>query len=69
MVSYQYVVNEPFLRAHGFSCPSQGLGDTVAKLAHATGISTVVHHLEHLTQKPCGCSERRNWLNEKLPYE
>ena len=60
--------HEPFLRAHGYSFPSRGVGDTLAHLAHATGVSTLVHHLEHLTQKPCGCSARREWLNEKLPY-
>jgi len=60
--------HEPFLHQHGFTFPSRGLGDTLANLAHSTGLTTLVHHLEHLTQKPCGCSARRQWLNEKLPY-
>ena len=60
--------HEPFLRAHGLSFPSRGLGDTLSKLADATGISKIVRHIEQVTNHPCGCSSRREWLNDKLPY-
>lgn len=38
--------------------PSKGLGDTVTKITSKLGIT------------PCGgCQKRKEWLNEKFPYE
>jgi hypothetical protein len=52
---------EPFLHAHGLRFPSRGLGDTIARLAHATGIDRVM-------PAGCGCAERREKLNGAVPY-
>jgi hypothetical protein len=61
--------HESFLREHGFSFPSQGAGDSIAKLAEAVGIAQVVRKVENVMGRSCGCSDRRQWLNKKLPYE
>lgn len=43
---------------------SRGIGDTLHRFTHALGIDTVVHAVAG----DCGCSERRDWLNQLLPY-
>lgn len=43
------------------SQPSRGLGDTVAKVIHATG-------LDKLAPKGCGCKKRQAALNAAVPY-
>jgi len=48
---------------------SRGLGDTVAKIAHKTGIAKLVEIKTKITGKPCGCKSRQNKLNEILSYE
>lgn len=48
--------------------PSKGLGDTVAKITHATGLDKLADLYTHVTGKPCGCSERQEALNKLLPY-
>ena len=40
------------------------LGDLIARLADLTGVTAVVHAVETVTKKPCGCQERREKLNE-----
>jgi hypothetical protein len=45
--------------------PSRGLGDTVAKIAKATGIKAVV---KAVVGKDCGCAGRQKKLNDLLPY-
>ena len=50
------------------SMPSRGLGDTVAKITHATGIAQVVHAVSAITGHPCGCPERQEALNKAVPY-
>ena len=49
--------------------PSRGLGDTIAKITHATGISKAVEVVtEALGIEDCGCGKRQEWLNEVRPY-
>ena len=42
---------------------SQGLGDTIEKITTATGIKKVVDTISEATGKDCGCSERKQRLN------
>ena len=49
--------------------PSKGLGDTIAKITHYTGISKAVEVVtEALGIEDCGCGGRQEWLNEVRPY-
>ena len=45
---------------------SKGVGDTIDKITTATGIKKAV---KWVFGDSCGCEERRQWLNEKLPYK
>lgn len=47
------------------SHPSRGLGDTVAKLTHATGIDVVV---KAVLGSGCGCQSRQTRWNRRWPY-
>jgi hypothetical protein len=47
---------------------SRGLGDTIAKITHATGIAQVVEAVSQIAGVPCGCAERQQWLNKVVPY-
>jgi hypothetical protein len=48
---------------------SQGLGDTVAKFTHLTGINKAVETIVKIAGKEdCGCNKRREILNEIFPY-
>ncbi len=47
---------------------SRGLGDTIAKFTHATGIAQAVEAVSQIVGVPCGCNERQQWLNEVVPY-
>ena len=50
--------------------PSRGLGDTIAKITHYTGIAKAVEVVtEALGIEDCGCGARQEWLNEAKPYE
>jgi hypothetical protein len=42
----------------------QGLGDTVADLAHLTGMDQLAKLYEQTTGKSCGCDQRRQLLNQ-----
>jgi hypothetical protein len=48
---------------------SRGLGDTLAKFTHATGIAQAVEAVSQLVGLPCGCQERQQKLNERFPYQ
>lgn len=51
------------------NAPSRGLGDTIAKFTHATGIAKAVEVVtEALGIEDCGCGARQEWLNEVRPY-
>jgi hypothetical protein len=45
----------------------QGLGDTVADLAHLTGIDQLAKLYEKTSGKSCGCDQRRQALNQMFP--
>ena len=48
---------------------SKGLGDTIAKFTHATGIDKAVETVVKMAGKEdCGCNKRRKTLNELFPY-
>ena len=50
--------------------PSEGLGDTVAKVTNALGIDKLAEKIAHLAgQEDCGCNRRREKLNELFPYK
>ena len=44
---------------------SRGLGDTIAKITHTTGIANIVK----IITPNCGCDKRQEWLNKKIPYK
>lgn len=49
--------------------PSRGLGDTIAKITHATGLDRVAKKLARMSGKSdCGCDGRQARLNELFPY-
>lgn len=48
---------------------SQGLGDTIQKIAEVTGIKTVVETVSKALGKDCGCEGRKEWLNSRVPYK
>lgn len=48
---------------------SAGLGDSIKKLADATGVSQLARAYERVTGRSCGCEERRQKLNQRFPYE
>lgn len=48
---------------------SRGLGDTIEKMAQATGISKVVDTVTKVTGKDCGCKNRKKKLNQAFPYK
>ncbi len=50
--------------------PSRGLGDTVAKFTHATGLDKVAESVaKAVGAKGCGCKKRQSALNSLLPYK
>jgi hypothetical protein len=46
--------------------PDRGLGDTVHRVARATGVSRVVHAIAGVD---CGCAQRRADLNAAVPFD
>jgi hypothetical protein len=46
----------------------KGLGDTIESITEATGIKTVVEMFTKATGIDCGCSERKEKLNNLIPY-
>ena len=49
---------------------SKGLGDTVEKIAKATGINSFTNFLQQNgIVKDCGCNKRKEELNKKFPYK
>jgi hypothetical protein len=47
---------------------SKGLGDSVAKFTHATGLDKLSEAYTAITGKDCGCASRQEALNKLLPY-
>lgn len=49
---------------------SKGLGDTIAKITHVTGLDVVADKVAKAMGKDdCGCNKRREKLNELFPYK
>lgn len=49
--------------------PSQGLGDTIAKITHAVGLDKVADSVaKAMGKEDCGCNKRREALNKLIPY-
>jgi len=49
---------------------SKGLGDTIAKITHATGLDVVAEKVANvLGKEDCGCKRRQEKLNELFPYK
>jgi len=51
-----------------FSMKNKGLGDTIEAMTKATGIKKVVEKISETTGLDCGCSKRKEYLNNKFPY-
>ena len=48
---------------------SKGLGDSIAKITHATGLDKVADTVAKAAgAEDCGCNKRRKTLNELFPY-
>lgn len=63
--------NLPEWRPSAVHAKSRGLGDTIAKITHATGIDIMVDYVsEKVTGKKggCGCKARQEKLNQIVPY-
>lgn len=49
---------------------SEGLGDTIAKFTHATGLDKLADSVAKLAgQEDCGCNKRRQIFNNLIPYK
>jgi|SRR5579884_1614103 len=59
---YDWLIQE------GFSPPSRGLGDTIAKAATKIGVAAAVGAVSRAMGVPCGCGRRQSKLNEIVPY-
>ena len=50
--------------------PSRGLGDTIAKFTHATGIHSLAQiGAKAMGKKDCGCKKRQQALNKAFHYK
>lgn len=50
--------------------PSEGLGDTIAKVTEFLMIDQLAQKLaEAMGQEDCGCTRRQEKLNELFPYK
>ena len=47
----------------------KGLGDTIEQVTKATGIKKAVDWFSEKTGIDCGCEERKEKLNQLVPYE
>ncbi len=45
-----------------------GLGDCVAKIAHALALDQMAEKYEGVSGKPCGCKQRQENLNKAVPH-
>jgi len=53
---------------NGVPSQSRGLGDTVFKITHATGLDKLAEIYTKITGQPCGCAERQEALNKLFTY-
>lgn len=47
---------------------SKGLGDTIENITKVTGIKKIVKKVSEVLDVPCGCEERKDFLNVMFPY-
>lgn len=48
----------------------KGLGDSIARVTHATGIDQLVERTAKLMgSQDCGCKKRQEELNKLFPYK
>ncbi len=47
----------------------RGLGDTVERITTKTGIKKAVDYVSEKTGVDCGCSTRKEYLNERFNYD
>jgi len=47
----------------------KGLGDAIASFTHATGLDRLAKFYTQTTGKDCGCEERRQKLNQLVPFD
>ena len=52
----------------GLKAGANGLGDVVADVTNITGVDRLAKLYEELTGKPCGRDERREKLNQLVPF-
>jgi len=45
----------------------QGLGDRIESFTKATGIKRIVDNVSQGLNIPCGCSQRKDYLNKMFP--
>jgi|TARA_R110000803_G_C11932459_1_gene315604 hypothetical protein len=48
---------------------SRGLGDKIESFTKTTGIKKLVDNLSQGLNVPCGCSQRRDYLNKIFPIK
>lgn len=49
---------------------SKGLGDTIAKVTHATKLDKLAEKVAEIAGKEdCGCKKRQEQLNNLFPYK
>ena len=49
---------------------SKGLGDTIAKFTHFTGLDILADKIaKFFGKEDCGCERRRKKLNDLVPYD
>ena len=46
---------------------SRGLGDRIESFTKATGIKRIVDNVSQGLNIPCGCSQRKDYLNKMFP--
>lgn len=52
----------------GLKAGASGLGDVVADVTNITGVDRLAKAYEEFTGKSCGCDERREKLNQLVPF-
>lgn len=48
---------------------SRGLGDTIAKFTHYTGIAKAVQAVSTAVGVDCGCGKRQDAVNQAVPFK
>ena len=59
---------KPVIKFRDEASSHRGLGDTIEAITTATGIKSLMIWLSRRTGRKCGCSKRRDALNQAVPY-